>query len=72
MCFEVGHGIVEGHRPAEQVALQHVATQCGQKVPLGLGFHPLGNQFETQAVAQRNGCGTDGGVVRIGLDVGDE
>ena len=57
------HGLkfAHRHRPAEQVALVGVAALAGQKIPLCLGLHALGNHRQFQAGAQRhhhagNGC----------------
>ena len=53
-------------RPAEQITLEGAAALMGKEVPLLHGFHPLGNDRQTQGLTQGHDRPGKGGIVGIG------
>src|SRR5437764_1075043 len=59
-------------RRAEEEALDAIAALLLQELQLLLGLHPLGDDFEVEAVGHGDDGADDGGVAAVGGDVADE
>ena len=72
ICAQVVDYLAGRQGPAVKIALQDIATQFAQKVPLRLGFNTFGDEFQAEIVAQGNGCRTDSCVAEIRFNILDE
>jgi len=51
-----GAQVAQGHRAAQQVALDKVAALLGEKLVLLQGFHTFGDHLQVQRVGHDNDC----------------
>ena len=60
------------NRPADEIALHDLATECAQRFELLPGLHPFGNGAEIQSLAQGENRANEGFVGRGIWQVLDE